>query len=55
MKTKLMMMGALAATCAVNELVAMPTAEETRQAEPVGGETAPDERCVCPLCAGRQS
>ena len=35
MKTKLMMMGALAATCAVNELAAMPTAEETRQAVPV--------------------
>ncbi len=34
MKTKLMMMGALAATCAVCELAAMPTAEETRQAEP---------------------
>ena len=29
MKTKLMMMGALAAACAVNELAAMPTAEET--------------------------
>ncbi len=35
MKTKLMMMGALAATCAVCELAAMPTAEETRQAVPV--------------------
>ena len=34
MKTKLMMMGALAASCAVCELAAMPTAEETRQAEP---------------------
>ena len=34
MKTKLMMIGALAATCAVHELAAMPTAEETRQAEP---------------------
>ena len=35
MKTKLMMIGALAAACAVNELAAMPTAEETRRAEPV--------------------
>lgn len=35
MKTKLMMMGALAAACAVHELAAMPTAEETRQAVPV--------------------
>ena len=35
MKTKLMMMGVLAASCAVCELAAMPTAEETRQAEPV--------------------
>ena len=35
MKTKLMMIGALAATCAVHELMAMPTAEETRQAVPV--------------------
>lgn len=35
MKTKLMMMGALAASCAVCELAAMPTAEETRQAVPV--------------------
>lgn len=35
MKTKLMMMGALAATCAVCELAAMPTAEETRHAVPV--------------------
>ncbi len=34
MKIKLMMMGALAATCAVNELAAMPTAEEARRAEP---------------------
>ena len=34
MKTKLMMMGALAVACAVNELAAMPTAEETRRAEP---------------------
>ena len=35
MKTKLMMMGALAVTCAVNELAAMPTEEETRRVEPV--------------------
>ena len=35
MKTKLMMIGALAATCVVHELAAMPTAEETRQAVPV--------------------
>ena len=35
MKTQLMMICALAATCAVNELAAMPTAEETRQAVPV--------------------
>ena len=35
MKTKLMIIGALAATCAVHELAAMPTAEETRQAVPV--------------------
>lgn len=35
MKTKLMMIGALAATCAVHELAAMPTAEETRLAVPV--------------------
>ena len=34
MKTKLMMMGALAVACAVNELAAMPTEQETRQAEP---------------------
>ena len=35
MKTKLMMIGALATVCAAHELVAMPTAEETRQAVPV--------------------
>ena len=35
MKTKLMMIGALATVCAAHELAAMPTAEETRRAEPV--------------------
>lgn len=35
MKTQLMMICALAATCAVHKLAAMPTAEETRQAVPV--------------------
>ena len=35
MKTKLMMIGALVTVCAAHELVAMPTAEETRQAVPV--------------------
>ena len=44
MKTKLMMMGALAAACAVNELAAMPTAEETRQAEPVVKKLLAPER-----------
>ena len=34
MKTKLMMIGALVTVCAAHELVAMPTAEETRRAEP---------------------
>lgn len=34
MKTKLMMMGALAASCSVCELAAMPTEQETRRAEP---------------------
>ena len=53
MKTKLMMMGALAATCAVNELVAMPTAEETRQAEPVVKKLLAPEREV--LKAGRKT
>lgn len=53
MKTKLMMMGALAATCAVNELVAMPTAEETRQAEPVVKKLLASEREA--LKAGRKT
>ena len=53
MKTKLMMMGALAASCAVNELVAMPTAEETRRAEPVVKKLLASEREA--LKAGRKS
>ena len=53
MKTKLMMIGALAATCAVNELAAMPTAEETRQAEPVVKKLLASEREA--LKAGRKS
>ena len=53
MKTKLMMMGALAATCAVNELAAMPTAEETRQAEPVVKKLFVPEREA--LKAGRKT
>lgn len=44
MKTKLMMIGALAATCAVHELVAMPTAEETRRAEPAVKKLLASER-----------
>jgi hypothetical protein len=44
MKTKLMMIGALAAACAVNELAAMPTAEETRRAEPVVKKLLASER-----------
>ena len=53
MKTKLMMIGALAATCAVNELAAMPTAEETRRAEPVVKKLLAPEREA--LKAGRKS
>ena len=53
MKTKLMMMGALAAACAVNELAAMPTAEETRRAEPVVKKLLASEREA--LKAGRKS
>ena len=53
MKTKLMMIGALAATCAVNELAAMPTAEETRRAEPVVKKLLASEREA--LKAGRKS
>ena len=53
MKTKLMMIGALAATCAVHELAAMPTAEETRQAEPVVKKLLAPEREA--LKAGRKS
>ena len=53
MKTKLMMMGALAAACAVNELAAMPTAEETRQAEPVVKKLLASEREA--LKAGRKT
>ena len=34
MKTKLMMIGALATVCAAHELAAMPTEQETRRAEP---------------------
>ncbi len=51
MKTKLMMIGALAAACAVNELAAMPTAEETRRAEPVVKKLLASEREA--LKAGR--
>lgn len=53
MKTKLMMIGALAATCAVNELAAMPTAEETRRAEPVVKKLLAPEREA--LKAGRKT
>ncbi len=53
MKTKLMMIGALAAACAVNELAAMPTAEETRRAEPVVKKLLASEREA--LKAGRKS
>ena len=53
MKTKLMMIGALAATCAVNELAAMPTAEETKQAVPVVKKLLASEHEA--LKAGRKS
>ena len=53
MKTKLMMIGALAASCAVCELAAMPTAEETRQAEPVVKKLLAPEREA--LKAGRKT
>lgn len=53
MKTKLMMMGALAAACTVHELAAMPTAEETRQAEPVVKKLLAPEREA--LRAGRKT
>ena len=53
MKTKLMMIGALAAACAVNELAAMPTAEETRRAEPVVKKLLATEHEA--LKAGRKS
>ena len=53
MKTKLIMIGALAAACAVNELAAMPTAEETRRAEPVVKKLLASEREA--LKAGRKS
>ena len=46
MKTKLMMMGALAAACAAHELAAMPTEEETRQAEPVVQKLLASERAA---------
>ncbi len=48
-----MMIGALAATCAVHELAAMPTAEETRRAEPVVKKLLASEREA--LKAGRKS
>ena len=44
MKTQLMMIGALVATCAVHELAAMPTAEETRRAMPVVKKMLASER-----------
>ncbi len=53
MKTKLMMMGVLAAASAVHELAAMPTAEETRRAEPVVKKLLASEREA--LKAGRKS
>lgn len=46
MKTKLMMIGALAAACVVQELTAMPTEEEARKAEPVVKKLLASERAA---------
>ena len=46
MKTKLMMIGALAAACVVQELAAMPTEEEARKAEPVVKKLLASERAA---------
>ena len=46
MKTKLMMIGALATVCAAHELAAMPTEEEARRAEPVVKKLLVQERAA---------
>ena len=53
MKTKLMMIGALAAACVVQELAAMPTEEEARRAEPVVKKLLAQERAA--LESGRKT
>ena len=53
MKTKLMMIGALATVCAAHELAAMPTAEETKRAEPVVQKLLASERAA--LKSGKKS
>ena len=53
MKTKLTMMVAMAAACAAIQLTAMPTAEETRQAEPVVRKLLAPERAA--LKSGRKT
>ena len=53
MKTKLMMIGALATVCAAQELAAMPTAEETKRAEPVVKKLLASERAA--LKSGKKS
>ncbi len=66
MKTKLMMIGALATVCAAHELAAMPTEQETRRAEPAvkkllasdhaalesGGKTRSNVADAAMKCAG---
>ena len=53
MKTKLTMMVAMAAACAATELTAMPTAAETRRAEPVVRKLLAPERAA--LRSGRKT
>ena len=53
MKTKLMMIGALATACAALELTAMPTEEETRKAEPVVRKLLAPERAA--LSSGKKT
>ena len=54
MKTNmLMMIGALATVCAAHELAAMPTAEETKRAEPVVQKLLASERAA--LKSGKKS
>ena len=53
MKTKLTMMAAIATACATVQLTAMPTAEETRNAEPVVRKMLAQERAA--LESGRKT